>query len=197
MLESKNNHLDPQASLLYGAEMSENKVERLTNTQLAAEARARGLVPLRMGIDPIWKHQASGRIMALTPAHTGDAPGYNRAIKNALSDLRKNFPTEEELAKANRTPEEIEQAQAGAAAATRSKKQQAVKAAKIKREQEAQALFKKLHAPFKNLAEVQKAYAASESWDGTVEEFAEWLRDLSPANREQVHRSVFPERYGR
>lgn len=179
---------------------SERDIERATNSQVAAEARLRGLAPLRMGSDPIWHHPPTGMIVSLTPAHTGEEAGYT-GMANMLAKLKRQFPTFEESQKAARTPEQIAADQAAAASETKSKKQQAVDAAKRKREQEAVVAFRKDHVPFKNIGEVQRAFDArsdrvKDSRPGdTVEQFAGRLRDLPLAHRQQIHRMVFPEQY--
>lgn len=194
-------HLDLMSmSSVWVEAASERDIERLTHPQVAAEARFRGLVPLRMGTDPIWHHPDTGRSFSLTPAHSGDSGFYSR-IKNDLADLRRNLPTAEEFARATRTPEQVQADQTAATAETRTKKQQAVDAAKRKREQEAIVNFQKDHAPFRNIGEVQRAFDAradkvKDSRPGdTVEQFAGRLRDLPLAHRQQVHKMVFPEKY--
>lgn len=179
---------------------SEKDIEQATHPAVAAEARARGLVPLRMGRDPIWHHPDSGKIITLTPAHSGDSANYT-SMANIVAKLRRQFPTAEETAKAARTPEQIEADQASAAQETRSRKQQAVDAAKRKREQQAASEFRKAHGPFRDMGEVQRAFnlrspkARQSRPRDTVEDFAERLRDLTPEARQQVHRTVFPEKY--
>lgn len=179
---------------------TEMDIERATHPRIADEARARGLAPLRMGSDPIWHHPESGKIVALTPSHSGESVAYT-SIANMMAKLKRDYPTPEETAKASRTPEEIEADQAAAANETRTKKQQAVDAAKRRREQEAAKNFRVNHEPFKNMDEIQKAFdarssAAKASRPGdTVEQFAGRLRDLPSAHRQQIHKIVFPERY--
>lgn len=170
-------------------------IEKATHPMVAAEARARGLVPLRMGNDPIWHHPDTGEQVVMTPSHAGDQ--FNRGVANAMAFLKRNFPTEEELARAGRTPEEVEQAQADAAAATKSKKQQKADAAKRAKEQAAAVQFKRLHAPFRNMDEIATAHKArlprvriSEPGE-TLEQFAQRLRESPPEYRQQVHRMVF------
>lgn len=177
---------------------SEMDIERATHPAVAAEARARGLVPLRHGKDPIWHHPESGKIHTLTPIHGGEYQG--RVVQNAIANLRRTYPTPEEAAKASRSPEEIEADSAAAANATRTKKQQAVDAAKRKREQEAAILFRQEHSPFRNMGEVQRAYdkhmqSPKSRPSDTVENFAQRLRSAAPDMRQQIHRLVFPERY--
>lgn len=188
-----------QANLWVEA-VSERDIEKATHPEVAAEARARGLVPLRMGTDPIWHHPPTGQIASLTPAHAGDSANYS-TIRNVIGNLRRKFPTPEETARASRTPEDIDADRNAAAAETRTKKQQGIDAAKRKKEQEEAVAFKKNHAPFRNVNDVQQAFdrrspQAKLSRPGdTVEQFAQRLRNLTTVDREKVHRSVFPERY--
>lgn len=185
---------------LWAEAASERDIEKATHPLVATEARSRGLVPLRMGSDPIWHHPESGKIVTLTPFHSGESVAYT-SIQNLMAKLRREYPTPEETAKANRTPEQIEAEQAAAANETRTKKQQAVDAAKRKREQEAAKAFKVDHAPFKNMDEVQRAFdarsdAVKASRPGdTVEQLAGRLRALPAEHRQKVHQMVFPERY--
>lgn len=180
---------------------SASDIEKLTNPTVAAEARARGLVPLRLGKDPIWHHPDSGKIVTLTPAHSGDSPSYNRTVANGVASLKRMFPTEEEQARASRTPEEIEADQQAAANATKTKKQQKADAAKRKREQEEAVLYKKLYAPFKNRGEVQEAFdrrspdARMVRPRDTVDDFADRLRGMTSGDRLRVHKAFFPEKY--
>lgn len=182
---------------------SEKDIERLTHPQVATEARARGLVPLRMGTDPIWHHPETGKIVSLTPTHSGESISFNKTISNMKAKLKREFPTAEELAKAARTPEQVESDQAAAANETRSKKQQAVDAAKRKREQEAAKAFRDAHSPFKNMDDVQRAFdsrsdkARMARPGDTVDQFASRLRELPAEHREQLHRRIFPERYSK
>lgn len=175
------------------------EIERATHPTVAAEARSRGLVPLRMGIDPIWHHPDTGAKITLTPAHAGTQ--NNRAVANSMANLKRNFPTEEELARASRTPEEVEQAQQAAAKATKSKKQQQADAAKRKREQEQAATYKKLYHPFRNRGEIEQAFNKRSRDDRmvrpreTVDDFADRLQDMTPGDRMRVHRAYFPEKY--
>lgn len=179
---------------------SERDIEKATHPQVAAEARSRGLVPLRMGSDPIWHHPETGKIVTLTPVHSGEGVNYT-SMANLLSKLRRSFPTAEETARASRTPEQIEAEQAAAATETRTKKQQAVDAARRKREQEAAKTFKVDHAPFRNMGEVQTAFdarspaAKASRPDDTPEQFAGRLRALPEEHRQKIHQIVFPERY--
>ena len=177
---------------------TERDIEKATHPSVAAEARARGLVPLRIGNDPIWTHPETGEMVTLTPAHTGDFQG--RTIQNNISMLKRKFPTEEEKAYAARSPEQIAADSAAAANATRTKKQEAVEAAKRKREREQAAAFKKAHEPFRNMSEIQQAFDKQQRGPKprpgeTVEQFAEKLRNAPSDMRQQVHRLVFPERY--
>ncbi len=183
-------------SSLWVEAISKSDIEKLTHPAVAAEARARGLVPLRMGLDPIWHHPDVGKIHSLAPAHTGDV---QRRIKNDIADLRRNYPTAEETSRASRSPEEVAADSAAAAAQTRSKKQQAVDAAKRRKEQEAAIAFRRDHSPFRNMGEVQQAFDAKDarvSGPGeTVDQFAERLRSSPIADRQKIHMKVFPERY--
>jgi hypothetical protein len=188
------------ASLFLEAAASERDIERATHPAVAAEARSRGLVPLRMGSDPIWHHPESGKIVSLTPAHSGDAANQT-SMANLIAKMKRNFPTAEETAKAGRTPEEVETDQINAAKETKSKKQQAVDAARRRREQDAASAFKKVHFPFKNQNEVQQAFdartpkARMSRPDDTVEQFASRLSELPHATRQQIHKAIFPEQY--
>ncbi|HEY6018651.1 MAG TPA: hypothetical protein VIY48_01815, partial [Candidatus Paceibacterota bacterium] len=122
--------------------VDEGVIERATHPQVAAEARARGLVPLRLSPDPIWHHPETGKIITLVPAHSGESISYNRSIKNGLANLRREYPTPEEIARASRTPEQIEKDQAAAANETKSKKQQAIDSARRQRDRDAAAAAK-------------------------------------------------------
>jgi hypothetical protein len=187
-------------SSLWAEAASEKEIERATHPGVAAEASKRGLVPVRMGIDPIWQHTETGQIHSLPPAHSGDSVART-SINNATAKLKRLYPTKEEIARANRTPEEIEQAAAEAANATRTKKQQAVDAARRKKEQETLVQFKKYHGPFKSMDEIRQAFnkrsrGVKVDWpNDTVDAFASRLRDLHPSERLQVHKAVFPDRY--
>lgn len=180
--------------------VSDRDIEKATHPQVAAEARARGLVPLRMGSDPIWHHPESGKIVALTPAHSGENANFT-SMANLLAKLKRSFPTAEETAKASRTPEQIAADQAAAANETRTKKQQAVDAAKRRREQEALKAFRENHAPFKSMAEVETAFHARSDAvkasrpDDTPKQFADRLRALPDEHRQKIHQLVFPEKY--
>lgn len=192
-----------EASLwVEGGSASEAEIERATHPEVASEARARGLVPLRMGKDPIWHHPETGEWTALAPAHAGDG-GFSggRRIPNDMSRLRRTFPTPEETAKANRTPEQVSVDQANAAEATRSKKQDQVAARQRAKEQAAAVQFKKDMFPFANMRDVQRAFdnrsddAKLVRPNETVEQYAARLKDAPAAVRQQLHQVVFPERY--
>lgn len=187
------------SSLWIEAAASGKDIEKATHPQVAAEARARGLVPLRMGLDPIWHHPETGEWITLTPSH--GTSGLYKRVKNDQAALRRRYPTPEEAARASRSDEQKAADSAAAAEATRSKKQQAVDAAKRRRDQEASIAFKKENAPFRNMNEIQRAFdtrgdkAREARPDETVDQFAERLRQAGPDIRRQLHRVVFPERY--
>ena len=195
------------ASLWVESGYSESEIERLTHPDVAAEARSRGLVPHRMGLDPIWIHPETGRQHSLAPLHSGNTTLYRR-IKNDVAELRREHPTADEIARKSRSPEEVEADSASAAAETRSKKQQEVAARQRAREQEANRRakqeredFSRKYAPFRDMDDIKSAFAARSDKakatrpDDTVEQFADRLSALPQQTRKQLHQQVFPERY--
>lgn len=194
-------NLVAQSSLWIESGISEQDIEKLTHPDVAAEARSRGLVPLRMGRDPMWHHPDTGQWLALAPAHSGDFQG--RRVKNDIAGLRRNFPTEEETARAARTPEQIEADVAAAVQGTKTKKQQQIDSVKRRREQEALKAFREKHAPFRSISEVQAAFdarndkAKSARPNETVEDFAQRLSEIPVEHRQKIHRALFPEKYNK
>lgn len=184
---------------LWAEAASEREIERATYPDVAQEARSRGLFPLRMGTDPIWYHPTSGEQVSLAPAHAGGSGLYSR-IPNDMAELKRRFPSAEELAKRNRTPEEREAEENAAAAETRAQKALEVQRAKQQKDQASAAAAKKLHGPFTS-EDVEAAFnmrgekARAARPDDTVQAFRERLSALPLPTRQKLHRATFPDRY--